>query len=207
MHIVNHWANKFINVWQQFSSPSHCCLQRRGQATHCKSSTFKAWQKREGWHTTRMVYLVNIELSLNLSLPFTSSPWKHSVLYVYLFLKQTMKRLQMGFLYRHHHVCWLHFMSNSPLPFTFTSPWLYCEIQRCLGWQTALQMLHSFLFQGHIFVVHQILHSVNNVDEVILSDEFWTSTLKFTPRYCTKSINDFILKNNLIQVKPFHSEG
>lgn len=36
-----------------------------------------------------------------------------------------------------------------------------------LGLQTALQMLCTFLFQGHPFVVHQILHSVNNLGEII----------------------------------------
>lgn len=63
------------------------------------------------------------------SLPFTSSPsCKLSMLYVYLLLRQAMQRFQAEFLYRHH-ICWLHYRSDSPLAFTFTNSWQQHEIQ------------------------------------------------------------------------------
>lgn len=148
------------------SSAVHGRAARRWEARVPTANTPQAvwpdWSRTQNPHG-----FFNAELFLTHSLSFTASPsCKLSVPCVYLLLRQAVKRFQTEFLCRHHIywlICWLYYMSDFPLLFTFTSPQLQHETIVLLGLQTALQMLYSFLFQGHPFVIHHIFHSVNNL--------------------------------------------
>lgn len=126
----------------------------------------KLCDQTEAEHKTPMVFLMQSYFSRILCLSLHPL-LANSLCHVCICFWDRQWRFQTEFLCRHHIywlICWLYYMSDFPLLFTFTSPQLQHETIVLLGLQTALQMLYSFLFQGHPFVIHHIFHSVNNLD-------------------------------------------